>query len=130
MSKNKNIVTAFYEAGNRGDMDACLDLIADDIVWTNMGSTQFSGQYRGKEALVRDLVGPLFGRLKGGITTTIERLIAEGDLVVAQTRGHAETSDGRPYQNHYCQIMRVKNELIVEVTEYLDTELVANVFGH
>jgi uncharacterized protein len=129
MSKNKDIVTAFYEAGNRGDIDACLDLIADDIVWINMGSTRFSGQYRGKEALVKNLVGPLFGRLKAGITTKIERLIAEGDLVVAQTRGDAETSDGRPYNNQYCQIMRIKNGLIVEVTEYLDTELVANVFG-
>jgi ketosteroid isomerase-like protein len=129
MSTNKDIVTAFYEAGNRGDIDGCLGLIADDIVWVDMGSTRFSGEYRGKEDLVNNLIGPLFGSLKAGITTTIKRLIAEGDLVVAETKGDAETSDGPPYKNDYCQIIRIKDGLIVEVTEYLDTELVTNVFG-
>ena len=35
---NKKIVQQFYEAGNRGDMETCFELIADDIKWTNMGS--------------------------------------------------------------------------------------------
>ena len=28
---NKHVIKAFYEAGNRGDMDACFALLADDI---------------------------------------------------------------------------------------------------
>jgi len=38
--ENRKIVERFYAAGNRGDMDVCLNLIADDIQWTIIGSTQ------------------------------------------------------------------------------------------
>ena len=49
--ENKKIVQAFYDAGNRGDMDTCFDLIADDIVWTNIGTTSLSGRFEGKQEL-------------------------------------------------------------------------------
>ena len=48
--KNKAIVQKFYEASNRGDMDACFDLISDDITWTNIGTTSLSGTFQGKAA--------------------------------------------------------------------------------
>ena len=97
IAENKKIVLDFYEAGARGDMDACLALLADDITWINIGSTRFSGTYSGKHTLVEKLLGPLFDGLKAGISSDIERLTAESDIVVAQTSGTAETLDGRPY---------------------------------
>lgn len=129
-AENKQLVRAFYAAGNRGDFDACFELIADDIRWTNIGTTPLSGTYRGKPELMEKLLGPLFGRLKSGIQTTIENLLAEGDLVVALTSGVAETIDGRPYNNRYCQVMRIKEGKIVEVTEYFDTQLTNAIFGN
>lgn len=128
-AENKEIVRSFYEAGNRGDMDACFDLIADDIVWTNVGSMSLSGTYRGKADLMENLLGPLFGRLEAGISSTIDELIAEGDKVVALTSGTATTKDGKPYNNSYCQVIRVEDGKFVEVTEYMDTALAASVFG-
>ncbi len=129
IEENKNLVRSFYEAGNRGDMETCFGLIADDIVWTNMGSTRLSGTYRGKQALMEQLLGPLFGSLKAGITTSVERLVAEGDTVVALTSGSAETTDGRSYDNRYCQVIRIRDGKFVEVREYFDTDLVRTVFG-
>ena len=128
-SHNKNIVQAFYDAGNRGDMETCFELIADDIVWTNIGTTSLSGRYEGKAELQEKLLGPLFGALKAGIGMEVHRLLAEGDYVVAETSGSAETLDGRPYNNSYCWIIRLRGGQFVEVTEYLDTELVTRVFG-
>lgn len=127
--ENKQVVLDFYEAGARGDMDACFALLADDITWTNIGTTKFSGTYAGKQALVEQLLGPLFGQLKAGIASAIERLTAEGDVVVAQTAGTAETQDGRPYNNTYCQVIRIRDGKIAEVKEYFDTALVDAVFG-
>ena len=95
VTENKKIVRSFYEAGNRGDFDACFDLIADDITWTNIGTTRLSGTYRGKEELMEKLLGPLFGKLKAGIFSSIDNLLAEGDVVVAQTSGKAVT----PFQD-------------------------------
>ena len=126
---NKQVVIDFYEAGARGDMDACFALIADNITWRNIGSTKFSGTFEGKQALMNDLLGPLFGQLKAGITSTIDALIAENDRVVALTQGQAETHDGTPYNNTYCQVIRIADGKIAEVTEYMDTALVDAVFG-
>ena len=127
--ENKRLVRLFYEAGNRGDFDTCFNLIADDIRWTNIGSTRFSGTYHGKKELMEKLLGPLFSRLKSGINSTIERLFADGDFVIALTSGSAETTDGRPYNNQYCQVMRIDGGKIAEVTEYFDTELTSSIFG-
>ena len=128
-AENKDIVRSFYEAGNRGDMDTCFALIADDIVWTNVGSMSLSGTFRGKAELMENLLGPLFGQLEAGISSTIDDLIAEGDKVVALTSGTATTKDGRPYNNSYCQVIRIENGKFAEVTEYMDTALAASIFG-
>jgi len=128
IAENKKILETFYDAGNRGDMETCFGLIADDVVWTNVGTTKFSGRYEGKQLVMEKLLGPLFGRLKRGITMNVHRLVAEGDHVVAQSSGTAETLDGRPYNNRYCWIVRVRDGLIAEVTEYSDTALISNTF--
>ena len=129
VAENKQVVLDFYDAGARGDMDACFALLADDVTWTNIGSTKFSGTYIGKQAIAEDLLGPLFSRLKTGISSQIERLTAEDDIVVAQTSGTAETTDGTPYNNTYCQVIRIHNGQIVGVKEYMDTALIDSVFG-
>ena len=126
---NKQLVLDFYAAGARGDMDACFGMLADDIRWTNIGSTKLSGTFVGKQALVEQLLGPLFGQLKAGISSEIERLTAEGDIVIAQTNGTAETHDGTPYNNSYCQVIRIADGKSAEVKEYMDTALVDAVFG-
>ena len=126
---NKQTVMKFFEAGNRGDMDTCFGLIADDITWTNMGTTSLSGTYAGKAELMEKLLGPLFGQLKQGIHMDVVRMVAEGDHVVAQTEGSAETLDGKSYNNSYCWIIRLRDGQFAELTEFLDTELVTSVFG-
>ncbi len=126
---NKQVALDFFEAGNRGDMDRCAELLSDDIVWTDIGTTRFSGTYSGKQTVAMDLLGPLFGQLKAGIHTDVENIIAEGDLVVVQSRGTAETIDGTPYNNIYCQVMRIADGQIHEVVEYMDTALIDAVFG-
>jgi ketosteroid isomerase-like protein len=126
---NKQIVRAFYEAGNRGDMDTAMGLLAEDIVWTNIGTTALSGTFCGKAELQEKLLGPLFGRLQAGIRMEIIRLVAEDDIVVAETRGQAATADGQTYNNSYCWIVRIRDGQFAEVTEYLDTALLEAVFG-
>ena len=129
IAENKQVVLDFYEAGARGDMDSCFALLADDITWTNIGNTKFSGTYVGKQAIAEELLGPLFGQLKAGIASQIEQLTAEGDIVVAQTSGTAETIDGTPYNNSYCQVIRIRDGRIAAVKEYMDTALIDSVFG-
>ncbi|HET9481352.1 MAG TPA: nuclear transport factor 2 family protein [Candidatus Polarisedimenticolia bacterium] len=127
MPENKNLIESFFRAGNRGDLDRCLGLLDEHIKWTNIGSTKYSGTFLGKQALLDDLLGPVFGKLKAGISSTVENVVAEHDFVVVQSRGHAETVDGRQYNNTYCHVFKIRNGKISEVTEYMDTELVSAV---
>lgn len=129
IEENKRIIQAFFEAGNHGDIDTCLALMADDVTWTNIGSTAYSGTFAGKDVLLANLIGPVFGRLKTGIQSSIDNVVAEGEYVVVQSRGKAETKDGKPYNNTYCHVFRLNDGKITEVTEYLDTELVSSVIG-
>ena len=129
IAENKQVVTDSYAAGAHGDMETCFALLADDVKWTNIGDTKFSGVFSGKQALVEKLLDPLFSQLKAGISSEIERLTAEGDVVIAQSVGTAETHDGTPYNNTYCQVMRIRDGKIAEVKEYFDTALVKAVFG-
>jgi uncharacterized protein len=129
LTNNKQIVRTFYESANLGDMETCMGQLADDVTWTNIGSTRYSGTFRGKGDLVTRLLQPVFGQLQAGITSAVDTMIAEGDFVVVQSRGKAETKDGRPYNNTYCHVFRIRGGKIVEVTEYLDTELASAVLG-
>jgi ketosteroid isomerase-like protein len=103
--------------------------MADDVRFTVMGTTKFSGTYNGKQDVVNKLLGPLTAQLEGGISLTPDNFIAEGDFVAMQARGSAKAKNGKSYNNNYCQIFRVANGKVHEVTEYLDTELVTSVFG-
>jgi ketosteroid isomerase-like protein len=129
VEQNKRIASEFFEAGNRGDMERCMALVADDVSWTDMGTMKFSGTYIGKEQLAANLLAPLFSQLKAGIHTTIDRVIAEGDFVVVLNRGQAETVDGKAYNNSYCHVMKIANGQIAEVIEYSDSALISQVFG-
>lgn len=129
VDENKRIVQNFYDAANRGDTQGFLGQLADDVTWTNIGSTKYSGTYTSKNDITARLLGPLFGQLKAGITAAIHNVVAEADFVVVQLSGQSETNDGRPYNNTYCHVFRIRDGKIAEVTEYLDTELVTAVFG-
>ena len=128
-TENRKIIESFYAASNVGDLETVLSLLDENITWTNIGTTAFSGTFTGRDNLTAQLLGPVFSRLKAGIHATVERVIAEGDTVVVQVRGTAETVEGRPYNNTYCHVFRLKDGKIVEATEYFDTELTARVLG-
>ena len=44
-------------------MDTCFALLADEVTWTNIGTTKFSGTYVCKQAIAMDtaLIDSVFG---------------------------------------------------------------------
>jgi ketosteroid isomerase-like protein len=122
--ENKQTIERMFEQLAGGNSRPFVELMADDITWTVMGRTRWSGTYRGKPAILNDLLGVLRARLADRYRATAQRIIAEGPFVVVEARGIATTKDGTPYNNEYCFIYRMEDGRIREVTEYLDTELV------
>jgi uncharacterized protein len=88
-----------------------------------------SGTWSGKQAVREQRLGPLFARFEGAYTNEAVRLVAKGDIVVAECRGKAATKTGKTYNNNDCFIFRLQDGKLRELTEYLDTELAAQVLG-
>jgi ketosteroid isomerase-like protein len=126
---NKQLLQHIFDELSRGNSRPFVEAMADDVVWTVMGRTPWSGSYHGKAKVLRDLLGQLGARLADRYKASAQRIIAEGPYVVVQAQGEAVTKAGAPYNNEYCFIYRVEDGVIKEVTEYLDTELVTAALG-
>jgi uncharacterized protein len=128
-AENKQLIQNMFAELSKGNADAFLGNMADDVRFTIIGTTKYSGTFNGKQELISKLLGPLTAQLEGGITITPENFIADGDYVAMQARGKSKTKTGKSYNNTYCQIFRIANGKVQELTEYLDTELVTSAFG-
>ena len=123
--ENKRLLEAALLPLAVRDARAFRDVLADDVVWTVQGTTRWSGTYRGKEALFRDLFRPFHALLEQPYQMLTRRIVAEDDLVVLELAGVNVTRAGVPYENQFCYVCRLRDGKICEVTEYLDTALVA-----
>ncbi|MDO8432810.1 MAG: nuclear transport factor 2 family protein [Candidatus Binatus sp.] len=128
-SENKQAIKTMFAELAKGNAQAFLGAMTDDVRFTLIGTTKYSRVFNGKQELLEKLLGPLNAELVDGITITPDNLIADGDYVAMQAHGKAMGKNGKPYNNTYCQVFKFTNGKICEVTEYLDTELVTTVFG-
>jgi uncharacterized protein len=69
-----------------------------------MGATAWSKTYRGKQAVLSELLKPLHAQLEARNTIIAHHFIAQRDYVVVQARGENRTIAGQPYENTYCWI--------------------------
>lgn len=129
-SENKQIVRNNFEQLALGNGAPLLDSLADDVHWTIIGTTKLSQTFKGKQAVIDELLVPFREALVDGhIHIHVENLLADGDFVVVQGRGEAMTKRGVAYNNTYCWVYRFEGGKIKALTEYLDTELVTRAFG-
>jgi len=122
--QNKTVLTAIFDALARGDSGPFVEAMADDFTWEMEGSTAWSGTYRGKAEVQEKVLKPLFAQFATPYRNRAERMIAEGDTVVVLCRGEVTTRAGKPYNNSYCYVIRMRDGQMTELREYFDTELV------
>lgn len=123
-ASNKQVMQQIMAALAAGNGRPFVDAMADDFTWIMEGTTAWSGTYRGKAAVQARVLGPLFAQFATPYRNRAERFIAEGDTVVILCRGEVTTKAGKPYNNSYCYVVRLREGKMVELREYFDTELV------
>src|SRR5687768_14935824 len=128
-SENKQLLQHIYTELSKGNSGPFLENLAEDVRWTIMGTTRWSKTYEGKQAILTELLGPLFAQFADQYTATAHRFIAEDDLVVVEVSGHVTTKSGKPYNTSYCYIFRLDGGKIQELKEYLDTQLAVSALG-
>lgn len=126
---NKKLLRDVFEETAKGNGRPFMDALADDVRWTIIGSTPWSGTYEGKSSVVADLLIPLAHQLAGANVVSALRFIAEDDVVVVEGKNHSTTRAGLPYPNQYCWVMTMRDGRVAEITEYTDTQLIVEALG-
>ncbi|MGV0835468.1 nuclear transport factor 2 family protein [Mycolicibacterium thermoresistibile] len=122
MSAEENIETIKrgYEAFAAGDMETVLSLFDDDMEWVQPGDSAISGTYHGKAEFM-DFLGKLGEK---GATVKVNRLIADGDTVVALTD---VTLGGESARD--ADVFTMRDGKTVHAEIYTDTAMMERIYG-
>ena len=126
-AENKQQMESVFAQLAEGDGRPFMDMLGDDIRWTVIGTSAWSRTYAGKQAVIDELMRPLFSQFAEPYRNTASRILADGDHVVVECQGKVTTKSGQPYNQTYCYVCRIADGKVRELTEYLDTELVSSV---
>jgi uncharacterized protein len=125
--RNKALAKKFFDACNRSDVEGISGMYALDGVHFVAGGRLFAGTYTGKQMFA--VANQVIGAFPGGLKYALGEMVAEGDAVALQVEAHGTHSSGARYNNKYAFFMRFRDGLPTHVSEYFDTEHVAEVFG-
>ena len=123
---NRKLIEGIFAELAQNNPRPFADALADDVRWTTPGSSVWSRTFVGKQAVLNDLLGMVRAQLVERVRLNVQRILTDDDHVVVQAEGRATTKKGKPYNNAYCFLYRIAGDKIVEVTEYLDTELASS----
>lgn len=119
--QNKKVVLAFIDAMGRGDASAAAPCLDPDAFTLAKGFGKFAGVRR-YDTIV-GTIGALQVLVPTGLCPRVDTVTAEGDRVIVEWEGNAETSDGKPYCNQYCMVFTLRDGRIKQVNEYFCTLL-------
>ena len=131
---NKKLIEQIFAAAGNPDSAArdralFTASLAEDVTWTVIGQYSWSRTFRGKDAILNDLLGHVRSQLVDRGRTVAHRFIAEGDYVVVEAKGDNLTRSGMRYDNDYCLVYRLAGGKIKEIREYCDSVLTEKALG-
>ncbi|MHA3022407.1 nuclear transport factor 2 family protein [Mycobacterium sp. BMJ-28] len=117
---NIELIRKGYEAFANGDVETVMGLFDDNVEWVQPGNSTISGTYHGKGE-----VGQYLARLgEKSPTVKVNRLVADGDMVVALTEVAVGDEKGRD-----ADVYTIRAGKTVRVEVHTDTALMERVYG-
>jgi ketosteroid isomerase-like protein len=111
MSTRKSIVEKYIEGFNRTDHAQILSCLTDDVVWALHGYKTLQG----KEAFDAEIENEGF---EGSPTIILDRLIEEGDTVVATGRGSVAEEGGNRREFVFSEVFRFNGDAVSRLDTY------------
>jgi ketosteroid isomerase-like protein len=102
--RNVEVVTGFYAATNRGDLDAAMDAFAADAEWNQITAVPDRSVYRGSDeirAFLRGLMEDF------ALQTDLRSVVVAGDHVTALGRLSGQTASGLDLEFAMVQVWRL-----------------------
>ncbi len=85
MSKNVDLVVAFYAALAAGNAPAALELLSDDIEWIGMAGWPYRTDSRGPAAVAEHILGPMMADWQDLRVSPLDYYDA-GDVIISTGR--------------------------------------------
>jgi uncharacterized protein len=111
MSTRKRTVEKYMKGFRRTDHAQILSCLTDDVVWQLHGHKTI----RGKDAFDAEIENEGF---EGGPTLTVERLIEEGDSVVATGSGSVTKQGGEELSFVFCEVFTFTGDEVSRLDTY------------
>ena len=108
----KHTVESYFEGFRRLDHAMILALLTDDVVWDLPGIKHLEG----KAAFDGEIENPA---MEGRPKLVIDRLVEEGETVVAIGTGEGRHREAGPFRFAYCDVFTFRGDLIQRVESYL-----------
>lgn len=112
MSRRKDVTETYMDGFRRSDHKQVLDCLTEDVVWDLPGYMHL----RGKDAFDREIENDEF---VGSPTLTVDRLVEEGDTVVAIGTGETTHKSGGVQRFAFCDVFTFAGDGICRVESYV-----------
>jgi uncharacterized protein len=119
--QNKAVALRFLETMGSNDPAGAAATLAPGAITTTMGTGRFSGAR--DAASVLGAIEAFKTLMPSGLRLVPTSVTAEGDRVVIEATGNAETSAGTVYANTYVFAFTLADGKITRINEYFCTRL-------
>ena len=115
---NRQTILEFFRRSQDGE--DVMSLLSEDLTWWVPGNWALSGTYSKTE--LANIFARVFGMLDGRPQFTIHNITAEEDRVAVDASSNGRFKDGGPFGNTYHFLFVLRDDLIVQGKEYMDTD--------
>ncbi|HLW95986.1 MAG TPA: nuclear transport factor 2 family protein [Solirubrobacteraceae bacterium] len=125
--ENIEFVKSLYAAFARGDIPAVLDGFAEDIEWHEAEGMPYGGVYRGGDAVLQNVFGPISTDVEG-FAAAPEEFVGSGDTVAVVVRytGVGKVS-GKPLDVPAVHVWEIGDGKLTRFRQFIDTVKFAEV---
>ncbi len=121
MASPEEVVRAYYAEVSEGRFeDAAARLSPDSTLWI-LGEGHWPLGGRHDLSSLKKIHATVAERFPGGLKVTVKGLTVEGERVAVEAESLGTRIDGKIYHNNYHYLIIVRDGLIRERREYLDT---------
>ena len=123
MATNADLIRGVYEAFAEGDLPGVLAMLDPQVEWTEAEGIPYAGTYRGPDAVVAGVFGPLLAEWDG-FRVAPDEFVDGGDTVVAQGRYSGTYKEtGKAMSCAFAHVWTLRGGKVVRFRQHVDSAL-------
>ncbi len=125
---NVEVVRGVYDAFARGDVDAVFAAMEPEVEWDEAPGMPYGGVYRGREAIMENVFGPILQDVEG-FTAEPDEILALDDRRVVARGTHGGTGAVGPLDARFVHTWTVTGGRVSRYEQLADTRRFCEAVG-